>query len=348
MKENRIEEIDLLRGIAIILIVFGHVIKDGVVYKFLYSFHVPLFFIVSGMVFRTKNQENFKEFLKRNFKQLIVPYLIWSYIALIPFAIFGNRIGNVLNLQITSDNIISYLFGILYGNPKTGFLKAALPLWFLPCLFSIRIMMYGIYKIKNYIKINDYILLIIFFIGLLCSYYLSFNKIILPFSIETAFSMLFFFEIGILLRNKIEDIRKIKKTYMCFFSILFLIIGVIVQHINYDTVSVATGEYGNIYLAIIASATLCISFILLSFIIKSKVINKIGKNTMTILIIHKYPILIFQTLVPLTKVLLKQIDTFKFFVSACIVSAISIFISQIIGDIIKKYLPKFKFLFAIK
>lgn len=41
-------DFDYVRAIAIILILFGHSELDSTVVKYIYSFHIPLFFFISG------------------------------------------------------------------------------------------------------------------------------------------------------------------------------------------------------------------------------------------------------------------------------------------------------------
>lgn len=43
---KRIEYIDILKGIGIILVVLGHVTQDKQVFQLIYAFHMPLFFFV--------------------------------------------------------------------------------------------------------------------------------------------------------------------------------------------------------------------------------------------------------------------------------------------------------------
>ena len=52
---SRLSWIDVLKGIGIILVVLGHIYLDDVVYNWLYSFHMPLFFIAAGMVYKEKS-----------------------------------------------------------------------------------------------------------------------------------------------------------------------------------------------------------------------------------------------------------------------------------------------------
>lgn len=69
MSKSRSESIDIVKGIAIVLVVYGHVLRglesasiasDGNFFKLgnklLYSFHMPLFFILSGLFFKSSIQ----------------------------------------------------------------------------------------------------------------------------------------------------------------------------------------------------------------------------------------------------------------------------------------------------
>ena len=73
MKEkNRIEWIDVLRGIGIVLVILGHAPRDlmretypiiDCLYQFIYTFHMGLFFSISGYLFAKKSL-NIKKLLK--------------------------------------------------------------------------------------------------------------------------------------------------------------------------------------------------------------------------------------------------------------------------------------------
>ena len=57
---NRIVWIDRCKCIAIYFVVYGHLCLDN---KYVYAFHMPLFFLLSGFVLNEKKYE-FKDFLK--------------------------------------------------------------------------------------------------------------------------------------------------------------------------------------------------------------------------------------------------------------------------------------------
>ena len=59
-KTNRIDSLDICKGILIILVVVGHAIEivdpahKSYFIKLIYSFHMPAFFIISGFLFNTR------------------------------------------------------------------------------------------------------------------------------------------------------------------------------------------------------------------------------------------------------------------------------------------------------
>ena len=92
--KQRFEYIDTIKGFAILLVVMGHVIAwsfesfDAVIsmsptpillWHIIYSFHMPLFMFVSGMLFGLSHFESFKDYVTKIWKKtkmLIVPYLV--------------------------------------------------------------------------------------------------------------------------------------------------------------------------------------------------------------------------------------------------------------------------------
>ena len=118
---KRIDYIDALKGFAIILVVLGHVIQyyylpnsfdQNVTFRFIYSFHMPLFFAISGFAHQLSSHIGFSlNVIKRNAIQLLLPFFVWWIIKWI-----------VLNRY-------NLIYGLL--QPDKG-------LWFLWFLFWIR------------------------------------------------------------------------------------------------------------------------------------------------------------------------------------------------------------------
>lgn len=77
MKKVRLEYIDILKGIGIVLVVLGHITKDRELFQFIYAFHMPLFFIVSGYFLHEK-----KNFIISQAKSLLIPYFVFGILSL--------------------------------------------------------------------------------------------------------------------------------------------------------------------------------------------------------------------------------------------------------------------------
>ena len=92
MDKHRIIWIDVLRGISMLLIVYGHIIihcdKLGELTKYIVSFHVPIFFLISGFVFSVKENMNYKTYIWKKFKRVMIPYFVFGFLFLIPFFLF--------------------------------------------------------------------------------------------------------------------------------------------------------------------------------------------------------------------------------------------------------------------
>lgn len=86
---GRVSWIDNLRGFGIVMVILGH--STSPFHTFIYAFHMPLFFIISGFLWSDTTLENnsFGQYSKKKLKSLIVPYfkiaavclLVWGIIA---------------------------------------------------------------------------------------------------------------------------------------------------------------------------------------------------------------------------------------------------------------------------
>lgn len=194
---SRILTLDIAKGIGIILVVVGHCINAYTIPGiFIYAFHMPLFFFISGICFNGEKNKRFLPFMYKRFLQLIIPAVLFSAI-IISVSFF------LLDKDIYLSNI-SWI----------GFPHA---IWFLGILFIVEITYWGIYKSsKSSTNIIIFILL-----GFLIGAWTSSQKLCYPYSIFTSFSALAFYALGNLLQPLILKFSKQKKH-----SILFIIAGV--------------------------------------------------------------------------------------------------------------------------
>ena len=97
--KERIIWADFLRGIGIFFVVLGHIITvinaPDFYNKYIYSFHLPIFFFVSGYLFHIEKYHNFKFFLKKRVKSLLIPYFVFTFFAYI--FLIGTQNLNLFN-----------------------------------------------------------------------------------------------------------------------------------------------------------------------------------------------------------------------------------------------------------
>lgn len=100
MAQGRNYTISILKGIAIILMVIGHAEAPGLITNFIYTFHMPLFFMAAGYFFSRKYLSDPWTFIGKRFKGLYIPFLKWGFIFLLlhnvwfHFGILNEQYGN--------------------------------------------------------------------------------------------------------------------------------------------------------------------------------------------------------------------------------------------------------------
>lgn len=133
---KRIGYIDIARGIGILLVVLGH--NDfGYIsqfaYQIIYSFHMPLFFFLSGYFINTSRV--FWEFAIKRFNSLLKPYYFTIFMIYFLSISFG-KIG----FQTAFRRIIKSLYA-------SGLYIDWVQLWFLPHLFIVSLYAFFLYKL---------------------------------------------------------------------------------------------------------------------------------------------------------------------------------------------------------
>lgn len=145
LTDKRIAWIDNAKAFAIFFIVLGHQLTRGAVYDYLYTFHVLLFFFLSGLTFSAKKP--IKQFLAEKFKGIMLPYYLFSIISIGIYNVY-----EMLKPSGEKISLVNCIIGMLIGTRTNGLMKWNTPLWFLPCLFSLLV---GAYLIRRYLLGNN-------------------------------------------------------------------------------------------------------------------------------------------------------------------------------------------------
>lgn len=335
----RLDYLDIAKCITIFLVIVGHVSSntDDPFYRCaIYYFHMPLFFIVSGVVIR-KHQTtkydlvHYKDLIVKNIYMLLVPYFIWALI-------YSN---------FSYAGILNILYGSWQSLSKVGTLTS---LWYLPCLFFARIWMELILNSSNrFPNINRHLYAFIWsIIAFAIGFMLPKLENGYPMCIDISFVALGYMLIGYSYKeylNKLEDKNIIYHIIMLLVYVGLFIFGVTYEEKTY-LVLMCKSAYGNIPLLLLISLSGCGIVITISVLLsKSWKVNPdskvkdivlwIGQNTIGIYLIHK-PFM-QQVIVPIFTNMGYSTNSF---LVAILSVTITLPISCLIVFIINKYLPQ--------
>ena len=340
---KRISYIDIAKFIGIFLIVLGHMLRRGQVLSVLITAGVPLFFFLSGVTYHYTDQK--LNFWKKKFMTLVIPYLFAGLVSIIIFTLLGSFAGSRLNVSIRSTDLLPNLGGLLYANSKTQYMKWNNSLWFIPCLFCVLILTDLLETVLKHSAPGHPLPIRILSI-IICTAlgkYLVLSGIHLPWQMETALNVFLFTECGVIfqqhfLPNMQENSLPRRKASLLM-AVPFLLAGIVCCMIN-GKVSIRTDEYAFYPLFLLSAFTCIPGILLLSIAIRNcRALEFAGQRTLPILMWNKFPILLFQTIVPFTSTVLARVDTPEAFLCSVLPSVLSLLLCLLCGIIQEKLLP---------
>jgi polysaccharide biosynthesis protein PslL len=295
---NRNSTIDLAKGIGIFLVVLGHnpivLNESDELFRIIFSFHMPLFFFLSGIFLRETDQ--LKPFVLSRASSLLKPY----FVILVAMGLLK------LFLAIVQGNAgiyhAYYFLGLVYGTGRT---IDSEPMWFLPHLFISLVFSLVFLKKIKLIKNSKllpasvatvFLLVGIYFIGAFW-YPQPINSnpnpvdIVdklpgLPWSIDLILITSSFIIFGYLLREKVKSMTFRLPRFLLAITIFAF------SHYYFDeTINLSLRVYGNPFISTLqASLGIYIIISLASLIQERSVFRKplmyLGSGTLFILIFH--------------------------------------------------------------
>ena len=283
-KKIRLDYVDIFRAIGIILMIIGHMKIGRKCDHFIHAFHMPMFFIISGVFFN--NTIDARTFIKKKLKTLIIPYFAFGILF---YLIWLIRHFNNISLKP--------LINLFYIN--TEGLPIAGALWFLTALFFTEVLYYYIDKIKIG-TLKNLLIICIAILGNVARIILPFR---LPWALDAAFVGIGLFHIGNLIKKNKD--QRIIKNILNFKSVYFLIlipVNIVLIFSN-EYVNMRCGIYGNIPLFWINAILSTIIGINISKKLEKELnenikyyITEIGKNSIVYLCLNQFVIKIVNTI----------------------------------------------------
>lgn len=212
--KKRLIEFDILKGIGIISVLVGHASVAPELKSVIYSFHMPLFFWVSGFFFKEKPMW---EYCKHKAFQLLIPWAFFLTVLCLYFESLGLLSTHSFLLPLKS--IVQNIDSGIMGNENS---YCYYTIWFLVALFFVSV----VYAVLVRLIRNKW-LQTFFFIGLyIIGWGLQTAQIDFPYFLDTVCSILIYFHLGYLFKES-GLYKKLISLKITFTALLLLFVGVV-------------------------------------------------------------------------------------------------------------------------
>lgn len=263
-ESKRLNYIDIVKGLAIFSVVLGHVYRGNVVQNWIYSFHMPLFFFVSGWLLNAEHslENGYKFFVVKKIRKFLIPYMFFL--------------------------LVNYAYWCVIESHFRLFDQG--PLWFLPVLCVVECGVVGLIKICK----NDTQFLIVTIVFVLLLIWLGGDAIgeygsIMEWVVRWINGTMWYC-IGFCSRKNIrmwceESLNKSKKKWLYIVSLFLL--SVILGCIN-GRVDMYLNRFNNVFIYIIAAILGIYLYIGISILIgKCKIVEYLGRYSLIIMCTHE-------------------------------------------------------------
>lgn len=300
MKERN-NSIDIARGIGIILLVLGHIVTgNSYLFNWIFSFHMPLFFFLSGMCVKEEkiHHARFLPYVNTRAKKRLLPYfMIVTMGFLVCMCIPSYR------QVIFEDGIFLQLQHIfLRMSPRNLYVGQA---WFLASLFWTEIYFYLWYHTcgRKHILIQTAVMLLF----LLIAYNLWHIQSLFPvtgriyFQMDTAFAGAFCYILGFQIR-RYQCVERIE-TWGWLLIIPFLLCNLYFGTWKNSYVNLCDLVFGNRYFYLISMCCGMAAILLIACYLSKlpsatwRVIAWYGKNSLSLYAIHTFLIYLVRACV---------------------------------------------------
>lgn len=273
--EKREGWIDVAKGIGILTVVFGHS-GDSTLVPYLYWFHMPLFFIISGYLH--KQPQTLDGVLNYNLKrtvQLLVPYV--SFYLLI---LFIQKVGLHQSMTITMNDLEQLLLG---GQRLDGSFG---PFWFITTLYLTQVVFSFLLRAKNN-KLIFLVIIAFYMLSFLDSSTALFSKDVIWNANVTLIAIVYYY-VGYLLKNRHSIFNRY--TLIICLTIIVVFISFNVSGFYGYSLNMKTVVYNNFLLDLIIPISFSLIVLMLSRCIEKSQFGNglsfVGKFTLTIMYLH--------------------------------------------------------------
>lgn len=295
----RIPWVDVAKGLGIALVFYGHLVEQfrglgvpgaAAEMKWIYSFHMPMFFVLVGLVYKDRDLP-LAGFIKRQILTRLVPVWIFNLVGMV-IEIATNSIqaapgwvGQQGWLAASGHYAIKAAQTVLCGLPTWNFLT-----WFVICLFVVELAQFGL---RTRLRRNRYLVISIVCFGVLtvAMQYLRpalvdiYGERIHWWRVSSAITGVFCYQLGILVRRSGWLSANVPTALRCVLGVLCLGATLLALHLDRNPVVLMAGaQYGDVRWFFVTTLTGTAFIIFLSQLLAgSRVLNYVGKITLALM-----------------------------------------------------------------
>jgi fucose 4-O-acetylase-like acetyltransferase len=282
----------VVKALGIIFIVAGHAAINTAFCRFLYLFHVTIFFFVAGYFFNDNYINSPIKFISSKIKRLYIPWLIYGIVFVLLHNFFlkhnfilynfnSRKYFEPYSLEIIGNKILNVLTFFRWKEPLLA------PMWFLFGLFSGLMVFYVVtfaikkFKLKKPEFFRSISIIVISAVGFLgAAFHPRFGIFYKAFVIS-----------GIIYLGKLYSLNESGIKVHPAGGLLSLIILIVATVLKYD-VNVGGMKFGNpLFFMIVSCAGFYFTLSIADLIARkpnlfSRALNIIGENTLTIMALH--------------------------------------------------------------
>ncbi|MHB8125744.1 MAG: acyltransferase family protein [Desulfitobacteriaceae bacterium] len=297
-KVERVEWVDILKGLGILTVVWGHSgSRNGFI---VFWFHMPLFFLLSGYLYQFKPEQTWLVYVWRKIRHLLIPYLFYlSLLTLIMSGINiwrGQRVG-----QLLSENWKALLLG---GSLLEGIYAT---FWFITCLFFVQILFDYLCRRVNSVFFKALILIGCYLIAYWESRY--FEGVFVPWNMDVSLFAIVFYGIGHFIKQS-KVLEKANRRNIIIGVSLVIVLSFVYMYSNrlldYG-LDMKHRQYYYFGTNLLVPLTITLLLINLSMIFTrwsliNNVFTRLGKAAMTIMYLHISAVNLVRQFISITSV----------------------------------------------
>ncbi len=279
----RFDWLDIAKGLGIIAVVLGHVLADDkesslsqALVHTIYSFHMPLFFLLAGY---TLKPENLSSFAWRRGLALGVPYLLFLVMLGLPSLAVSCAAGPIPLFGIGQCK--TFAFRLLAGGSSIGGIFSVF--WFIPCLFFAMLIAQAFLATARKTRLWPLLLGLLYVVAYLLPLALPVSTAVLAIGVAPLASI--FVLAGYGLRH--ADQHGLMSPAWTSLALVGIAAAIVPQ-----TIDMKYGHFGLPVIGMVASLSLSFAFILAARMLTvtgrlSRALSWIGNRSLVVMYLHQ-------------------------------------------------------------